>query len=168
MKARTGRYVSPGQPQRSHGMNRIPRLTAITITAAALFAGSISPAVAASGTKGSFVMPCATSNGEQVAEIALEYLYPRTVGKNVVQTYQTVKVTPVDSNVTAAKGKLSMYLDSKKASSSKSFSVKANRTSSLNWKLSVPESRTLGVTFDAAITLTSRTGAKTIAVCRQS
>jgi hypothetical protein len=149
-------------------MNRISRLTAVTATAAALIAGTVTPALANSDTKGSFTMRCTTSGGQPVANVTLEYLYPRTVGKNVVQTYQTVKVTPVDVNVTAAKGKLSMYLGSTKAASSKSFSVKPNRSSSLNWKLSVPENRTLSVTFDGALTLTSRAGVKTTAVCRQS
>lgn len=168
MNAPTGRYGSRSTPQRSEGMKRISRLTAITATTAALLAGSLAPAVAQSEPKGSFTMRCTTSSGEQVADITLEYAYPRTVGKNVVQTYQTVKVTPTDVNVTVAKGKISMYLGSKKATSTKIFNVKANRNSSLNWKLSVPENRTLGVTFDAAVTLSSRSGAKTVAACRQS
>jgi hypothetical protein len=128
----------------------------------------ILPAPAYSASSGNFTMNCLNPSGTSLGDLTLTYQYPRTVGKNVVQTYDTVRFTPASRATTKVSGTLTMY-NGETVASSKKFTISANRTTKLSWKLTVPENQTLGISFTAQIaTSGSRSTVKYYATCSQS
>jgi hypothetical protein len=127
------------------------------------------PAPAYSASSGNFTMNCLNPAGTSLGELTLTYQNPQLIGKNVVQTYDTIRFTPTSRATTKVSGTLKMYNIAYPTTSSKKFSISANRTTKLSWKLTVPENQTLGTSFSAQIaTSGSRPALKYYATCSQS
>jgi hypothetical protein len=122
------------------------------------------PTAAQAEPVGEFYLRCTAPSGTYLGDLTLTYRYPRTVGKNIVQTYDTILFEPASSTFTKARGTMSMTLLDKPYTK-KSFTVAANRTSRLNWKITVNEMKAYSARFQASVALTGRGAITTSGTC---
>lgn len=111
-------------------------------------------------------MSCSTSTGVALGSLSLSYKYPRTVGKSVVQTYDTIRFTPANKTWTQAGGQLTMTLAGAKPTV-KTFSTASNRVTPLNWQLSVNEMAAYSARFSASVAVTVKGNVAWYGTCTQ-
>ena len=124
------------------------------------------PVTAHAASTGDFTLRCKNSTGAFLGDLNFTYKYPRTVGKNVVQTYDTVRFIPDSKSTIMARGTVTMTLF-EKPYSSKKFNIATYRPTRLNWKITVDEMKAYGAAFRATVALTGRGTTTSYGTCTQ-